>query len=51
MSIPLFCYSYKFTLEELYSMRASVTRRAESYKDWVCNVKDILENKGGKKRG
>ncbi|XP_068598087.1 lysine (K)-specific demethylase 5Ba [Brachionichthys hirsutus] len=43
--------NYKFTLEELYSMMASVTQRAESYKDWVSNVKDILENTGNKKRG
>lgn len=54
---PLICFvllsprSYKFTLDELYSMRASVTLRAESYKDWVCNVQDILENKGNKKKG
>lgn len=43
--------SYKFTLDELYSMKASVTQRAESYKDWVTNVQEILENKGSKKRG
>lgn len=52
---PLLCFvlsprSYKFTLDELYSMRVSVTLRAESYKDWVCNVQDILENEGNKKR-
>lgn len=43
--------SYKFTLDELYAMMASVTLRAESYKEWVCSVQDILENKGIKKRG
>ncbi|XP_038552220.1 lysine (K)-specific demethylase 5Ba isoform X1 [Micropterus salmoides] len=43
--------NYKFTLDKLFPMVASVTRRAESYKDWVCNVQDILENKGNKKRG
>lgn len=43
--------SYKFTLDELYPMMASVTLRAESYKDWVCNVQEILENKGNKKKG
>ncbi|XP_035518499.1 lysine (K)-specific demethylase 5Ba [Morone saxatilis] len=42
---------YKFMLDELYSMMTSVTQRAESYKDWVCNVQEILENKGNKKRG
>uniref|UniRef100_A0A8C4GK47 [histone H3]-trimethyl-L-lysine(4) demethylase n=1 Tax=Dicentrarchus labrax TaxID=13489 RepID=A0A8C4GK47_DICLA len=40
---------YKFTLDELYSMMTSVTQRAESYKDWVCNVQEILENKGHKR--
>lgn len=30
---------------------ASVTLRAESYKDWLSNVQDILENKDNKKRG
>lgn len=43
--------SYKFTLDELYSMKALVTQRAESYKDWVINVQEILENKGSKKKG
>lgn len=43
-------HSYKFTLDELYSMRVSVTLRAESYKDWISAVQDILENKGSKKR-
>lgn len=43
--------SYKFTLDELYSMKALVTRRAESYKDWLINVQEILENKGSKKKG
>uniref|UniRef100_A0A3Q4A970 [histone H3]-trimethyl-L-lysine(4) demethylase n=1 Tax=Mola mola TaxID=94237 RepID=A0A3Q4A970_MOLML len=42
--------NYKFTLDELYSMRASVTLRAESYKDWVSDVQDILDNKGNRKR-
>lgn len=32
-------------------MMASVKLRAESYKDWVCNVQEILENNGKKKRG
>uniref|UniRef100_A0A8C9WZA5 [histone H3]-trimethyl-L-lysine(4) demethylase n=1 Tax=Sander lucioperca TaxID=283035 RepID=A0A8C9WZA5_SANLU len=41
---------YKFTLDELYPMMASVKLRAESYKDWLCSVEDILENKGNKKR-
>lgn len=48
--IVFFC-SYKFTLDELYTMMAMVKLRAESYKDWVCNVQEILENKGNKKRG
>lgn len=43
--------SYKFTLDELYSMKASVTQRAESYKNWLINVQEILENKGSKKKG
>lgn len=43
-------HSYKFTLDKLYSMRVSVTLRAESYKDWISTVQDILENKGSKKR-
>ena len=38
-------------MDELYSMMASVTQRAESYKEWLCSVQDILENKGDKKRG
>uniref|UniRef100_A0AAQ4NXS3 [histone H3]-trimethyl-L-lysine(4) demethylase n=1 Tax=Gasterosteus aculeatus aculeatus TaxID=481459 RepID=A0AAQ4NXS3_GASAC len=41
---------YKFTLEELYPMMESVKLRAESYKEWLCSVQDILENKGDKKR-
>lgn len=32
-------------------MKALVTQRAESYKDWVINVQEILENKGSKKKG
>uniref|UniRef100_A0A8D3CA95 [histone H3]-trimethyl-L-lysine(4) demethylase n=1 Tax=Scophthalmus maximus TaxID=52904 RepID=A0A8D3CA95_SCOMX len=44
-------FNYKFTLDELYPMMASVTLRAESYKDWLSNVQEILENKGNKKRG
>lgn len=43
--------SYKFTLDELYSMKVSVTHRAESYKNWLINVQEILENKGSKKKG
>ncbi|CAJ1051738.1 lysine (K)-specific demethylase 5Ba [Xyrichtys novacula] len=42
---------FKFTLEELHTMLASVKLRAESYKEWLCCVQDILENKGTKKRG
>ncbi|XP_071351633.1 lysine (K)-specific demethylase 5Ba isoform X2 [Trachinotus anak] len=42
---------YKFTLDELYPLMASVKLRAESYKEWVCNVQEILENEGNKKRG
>ncbi|CAK6955738.1 lysine (K)-specific demethylase 5Ba isoform X2 [Scomber scombrus] len=42
---------YKFTLDQLYDQMASVTLRAESYKDWLSNVQDILENKESKKRG
>uniref|UniRef100_A0A3B4THE0 [histone H3]-trimethyl-L-lysine(4) demethylase n=1 Tax=Seriola dumerili TaxID=41447 RepID=A0A3B4THE0_SERDU len=42
---------YKFTLDELYPMMASVKLRAESYKDWLCNVQEILENRGNKKKG
>ncbi|TNN81279.1 Lysine-specific demethylase 5B-B [Liparis tanakae] len=42
---------YKFTLEELYPMMESVKLRAESYKEWLFSVQDILENKGSKKRG
>ncbi|XP_034022739.1 lysine (K)-specific demethylase 5Ba [Thalassophryne amazonica] len=43
--------NYKFTLNELYPMLASVKDRAESYKNWISNVHDILENKDDKKRG
>lgn len=42
---------YKFTLDELYPMKASVSLRAESYKEWVSDVQDIVENKESKKRG
>ncbi|XP_072238498.1 lysine (K)-specific demethylase 5Ba isoform X2 [Leuresthes tenuis] len=42
---------FKFSLDELYPMMASVKLRAESYKDWICCVQDIVENKGTKKRG
>uniref|UniRef100_A0A669DUB5 [histone H3]-trimethyl-L-lysine(4) demethylase n=1 Tax=Oreochromis niloticus TaxID=8128 RepID=A0A669DUB5_ORENI len=42
---------YKFTLDELYPLMASVKLRANSYKDWVSNVQDIVENKGTKKKG
>ncbi|KAM8917773.1 lysine (K)-specific demethylase 5Ba [Spinachia spinachia] len=41
---------YKFTLQELYPMMESVKLRAESYKEWLSSVQDILENKGDKKR-
>lgn len=47
----VFSFSYKFTLDQLYPMMTSVTQRAESYKDWLRSVKDILENKESKKRG
>ncbi|XP_017271262.1 lysine (K)-specific demethylase 5Ba [Kryptolebias marmoratus] len=42
---------YKFTLDELYPLMESVKLRAESYKDWLCSVQDIVENNGAKKRG
>ncbi|XP_056128822.1 lysine (K)-specific demethylase 5Ba [Lampris incognitus] len=42
---------YKFTLAELYPMRAVIKLRVESYKTWVCNVKDIVALKQNKKRG
>ncbi|XP_023142903.1 lysine (K)-specific demethylase 5Ba isoform X1 [Amphiprion ocellaris] len=42
---------YKFALDELYPVMASVKLRAESYKNWVSSVQDIVENKGNKKRG
>uniref|UniRef100_A0A668AGA5 [histone H3]-trimethyl-L-lysine(4) demethylase n=1 Tax=Myripristis murdjan TaxID=586833 RepID=A0A668AGA5_9TELE len=42
---------YKLTLAELYPMMAAVKLRAESYKDWLCNVQDILEPTQSKKRG
>lgn len=32
-------------------MKVLVTQRAESYKDWVINVQEILENNGSKKKG
>uniref|UniRef100_A0A3Q3AZ20 [histone H3]-trimethyl-L-lysine(4) demethylase n=1 Tax=Kryptolebias marmoratus TaxID=37003 RepID=A0A3Q3AZ20_KRYMA len=41
---------YKFTLDELYPLMESVKLRAESYKDWLCSVQDIVENNGAKKR-
>ena len=47
----VFSFRYKFTLDQLYSQMASVTLRAESYKDWLSSVQDILENKESKKRG
>lgn len=47
----VFSHSYKFTLDELHPMMESVKLRAESYKDWLCNVQEILENKGNKKKG
>uniref|UniRef100_A0A671YEI2 [histone H3]-trimethyl-L-lysine(4) demethylase n=1 Tax=Sparus aurata TaxID=8175 RepID=A0A671YEI2_SPAAU len=43
--------NYKFTLDELYPMRAAVTQRAESYQEWHSTVQEIVENKGNKKRG
>lgn len=43
--------SYKFTLDKLYSMRASVTLRVESYKKWLSDMQDVLENKTSKKKG
>lgn len=42
---------YKLTLEELYPIMASVKLRAESYKNWLSNVQDILESKENNKRG
>ncbi|KAE8277211.1 Lysine-specific demethylase 5B [Larimichthys crocea] len=36
---------------ELHPMLAAVTLRAESYKDWLSDVQDILENRGIKKKG
>uniref|UniRef100_A0A4W6FWU7 [histone H3]-trimethyl-L-lysine(4) demethylase n=1 Tax=Lates calcarifer TaxID=8187 RepID=A0A4W6FWU7_LATCA len=42
---------YKFTLDKLYPMMVSVKLRAESYKEWVSTVQEILENKGDKKKG
>lgn len=47
----VFSYSYKFTLDKLYPMMVSVKLRAESYKEWVSTVQEILENKGDKKKG
>lgn len=49
--ICVFPCSYKFALDELYPMMAAVKLRAESYRDWLCNVQDILEHKQIKKRG
>lgn len=49
--ICVFPCSYKFTLDELYPMRAAVTQRAESYQEWHSTVQEIVENKGNKKRG
>ncbi|XP_037346584.2 lysine (K)-specific demethylase 5Ba [Pungitius pungitius] len=40
---------YKFTLEQLYPMMESVKIRAESYKEWLCSVQDIFENKDKKR--
>ncbi|KAG7495169.1 lysine-specific demethylase 5B-B-like [Solea senegalensis] len=42
---------FKFTLDELHRLMASVKLRAESYKEWLCTVKEILERNGNKKRG
>ncbi|XP_054640536.1 lysine (K)-specific demethylase 5Ba [Dunckerocampus dactyliophorus] len=36
---------YKFTLDDLYPMMASVKLRAESYKEWLSTVQDILQKK------
>lgn len=44
-------HSYKFTLDELYSMRAAVTLRVESYKKCLSDMQDVVENKSSKKRG
>uniref|UniRef100_A0A8C5FJF6 [histone H3]-trimethyl-L-lysine(4) demethylase n=1 Tax=Gadus morhua TaxID=8049 RepID=A0A8C5FJF6_GADMO len=41
----------KFTLATLYPMMAAVKHRAESFKNWVASVQDILETKANKKRG
>uniref|UniRef100_A0A8C6UUZ9 [histone H3]-trimethyl-L-lysine(4) demethylase n=1 Tax=Neogobius melanostomus TaxID=47308 RepID=A0A8C6UUZ9_9GOBI len=41
---------YKFTLEELYPIVASVKHRAESYENWLRDVTEILEKKEGNKR-
>ncbi|KAG7280489.1 hypothetical protein CRUP_022018 [Coryphaenoides rupestris] len=41
----------KFTLATLYPMLAAVKHRAESFKNWVSSVQDILESKQTKKRG
>lgn len=46
-----FSCSYKFTLGELYPMMESVKLRAESYKDWLCAVQDVVENNGTKRKG
>ncbi|XP_029007426.1 lysine (K)-specific demethylase 5Ba [Betta splendens] len=43
--------NYKFTLETLYPTMVTVKLRADSYKDWLSSVQEILENKGTKKRG
>uniref|UniRef100_A0A1A8LDR3 [histone H3]-trimethyl-L-lysine(4) demethylase n=1 Tax=Nothobranchius pienaari TaxID=704102 RepID=A0A1A8LDR3_9TELE len=42
---------FKFTLDQLYPLMESVRLRAESYKDWIRSVQDILENKGAMKKG
>ncbi|KAK0145524.1 Lysine-specific demethylase 5B [Merluccius polli] len=42
---------YKFTLAKLYPMMAAVKHRAESFKNWVSSIQDILESKQNKKRG
>ncbi|KAM8866938.1 lysine (K)-specific demethylase 5Ba isoform 2-T2 [Synchiropus picturatus] len=43
--------NYKFTMRELCLMMETVTQRADSYKDWVCSVQEILERKENKKKG
>lgn len=46
-----FLCSYKFTLDELHNMMASVKHRAQSYKVWLSNIQEIVEKKENKKKG